>query len=84
MGKKILRLVCCIAGLWFFFAVVTPWFYDRSPAWQRYYQVQEENDLHSGAVYYSDVPVTLDAELHVRESVREGMQVWKKEHLGND
>jgi hypothetical protein len=82
--RKVLKLGCWIVGLWLFFAVVTPWFYDRSPAWQRYYQVQEENDLHSGAVYYCDVPVTLESELHVRESVREGMQAWQARRKGKD
>ncbi|MBQ9406406.1 MAG: hypothetical protein IJU37_06695 [Desulfovibrio sp.] len=80
MVHKLLQLLCWIAGLWFFFAVVTPWLYARSPAWQRYYQVQDDNDLHSGALYYSDVPVTLDSELKMRESVREGMQAWRQRH----
>lgn len=75
--RKLLRLGCWVAVLWLFFAVATPWLFERSPAWQRYDQVQEEHDIHSGAIYYSDVPVTLESELHVREAVREGMKDWK-------
>lgn len=77
---KFVKLGCWIAGLWFFFAVLTPLVYDRFPAWQRYYQVQEENDLHSGALYYCDVPVTLESELHVREAVRAGMEMRRARH----
>lgn len=82
--RKIFQLFCWSVGLWAFFAIVTPWLYDRSPAWQRYYHVQEENDLHSGAVYYCDVPVTLESELHVRESVREGMKAWQNRRHGTN
>lgn len=77
---RFMKLAAWLAGLWLFFAVLTPWLEKYSPAWQRFYQVQEENDLHSGAVYYCDVPVTLESELHVREAVRQGMETRRSRH----
>lgn len=71
---NLLKLACWALGLWFFFSVLTPHMVALSPAWQRYGEVQEEHGLHSGAIYYSDVPVTLQAEEHVRQAVRAGME----------
>ena len=64
---------CCL-GLWWFFAIFTPWIVSLSPTWQRYDAVQEQYGIVSGAVYYSDVPVTIAAEEHTRQAVQEGMR----------
>ena len=80
MVGKLAKLGCVILCLMFFFGVAGPWLYSLSSAWQRFYAVQDEYDLHSGALYYCDVPVTLESELHVRESVREGMKDWLAKH----
>ena len=71
------RLALFAAGvlaLWFFFAVLSPRLTALSPTWRHFTAVQEEHGLHSGAVYYTDVPVTQEAEAHVREAVRRGME----------
>lgn len=60
-------------GLWFFFAILTPIMEDHIPAWKRYNQIQEEQNLDSGALYYSNVPQTQEAEEATRRAVREGM-----------
>ena len=70
-------------ALWFFFAVLTPRLVALSPAWQRYDAAQEEYGLDSGALYYSNVPATQEAEEVVRRAVREGMRqrrMMAKEH----
>lgn len=72
-SRAILRLCCWIGGLLLFFGVLGPWLFSLSPAWQRYDAVQEEHNIHSGAIYYSDVPVTQDCEEATRKAVREGM-----------
>ena len=71
--RTIFRLCCWIGGLWLFFGVIGPWLFSLSPAWQRFDAVQEEYGIHSGAIFYSDVPVTQDAAAAMREAVREGM-----------
>ncbi|MBO4313494.1 MAG: hypothetical protein J5838_04305 [Desulfovibrio sp.] len=73
MARNLLKLAAISCGLWFFFSVLTPRMVSVCPNWQRYGAVQEENGLDSGALYYSDVPVTLASEEHVRQAVREGM-----------
>lgn len=57
-----------------FFAVLTPRLVALSPAWQHYDAVQEQYGLDSGALYYSDVPVTQEAADAVGRAVRAGMQ----------
>lgn len=69
-----LTLLAWSVGLWFFFAVLTPRLVALFPAWQRYYAVQEQYNLDSGALYYTNVPVTLKAEETMRAAVREGME----------
>ena len=68
MGKWI-KLVLICAGLWFFFAILTPVMEAHIPAWQKYNRVQEEQGLDSGALYYSNVPQSFDSEIGTREAV---------------
>lgn len=75
---NILKLVCWAVGLWFFFAILTPVIEDHISAWKRYNRIQEEQDLDSGALYYSNVPQTQEAEETTRRAVREGMADRRK------
>lgn len=70
---NIFKLVCWALGLWFFFAILTPVMEDHILAWKRYNRIQEEQNLDSGALYYSNVPQTQEAEETTRRAVREGM-----------
>lgn len=69
-----LKLSAWAVALWFFFAVLTPRLVALFPAWQRYYAVQEEYNLDSGALYYTNVPITQEAENAMRAAVRRGME----------
>lgn len=77
--RRLLLFSGCVLGLWFFFAVLTPSLLSFSPAWQRYDAVQEEYGLDSGALYYSNVPVTQEAEKFTREAVRRGMEERRRQ-----
>lgn len=79
--RTIFRLCCWIGGLWLFFVVLGPWLFSYSPAWQRYDVVQEEHNIHSGAIYYTDVPVTQASEEATRRAVREGMAARMQRRL---
>lgn len=77
-ATNILKLACWAAGLWFFFAILTPIIENHIPAWKRYNRIQEEQNLDSGALYYSNVPQTQEAEETTRRAVREGMADRRK------
>lgn len=80
-GRGILLLLAWGLGLWFFFAIFTPWLEPKIPAWQRYNKIQEEQNLDSGALYYSNVPQTQEAEEATRRAVREGMAQRLRDRL---
>lgn len=77
--RRLLLLSGWVIGLWFFFAVLTPRLLALSPAWQRYDAVQEEYGLDSGALYYSDLPISGEAEQVAREAVRRGMEERRRQ-----
>ena len=70
---KMGKLILWGAGLWVFFAVITPRLVALSPAWQHYDRVQEENGLDRGALYYTNVPVVQSAEEAMKHAVKAGM-----------
>lgn len=69
-------------GLWLFFGYFTPFLEDMIPAWKRYNKIQEEYDLDSGALYYSNVPQTQDAERLTRAAVAAGMAERRAQRAG--
>lgn len=73
--KKIFNLIIACLILWIFFAYIGPFFEARIPAWHRYNQIQEEQNLDSGALYYSNVPQTQEAEEKMRQAVKEGTEL---------
>lgn len=81
--KGLILLILWGFGLWFFFAICTPVLEDHIPAWKRYNQIQEEQGLDSGALYYTNVPQTQEAEEATRKAVREGMAKRRAERLQN-
>lgn len=75
------KLCCWAIGLWFFFAIFSPFIQDKIPAWKRYNQIQEEQDLDSGALYYSNVPQTYDSEEHTRAAIKAAMEERRQKKL---
>lgn len=69
LGKRIFRLFVAIGVL--VLVVYLARIPVRSiPAFKTYAEAVEQNNLVPGALYYSDVPVTLDAENRMRAAVR--------------
>ena len=81
ISRPIFRFCCWIGGLSLFFGVIGPWLFSLFPAWQRFDAVQEEYGIHSGAIFYSDVPVTQEAAANLQNAVREGMAVRMQRRL---
>lgn len=79
--RNFLILAGWAVGLWFFFAVLTPVLEDHIPAWKRYNKIQEEQNLDSGALYYTNVPQTQEAEEATRRAVKEGMADRRKARM---
>lgn len=71
--RALIKLFGIAVALWFFFAIFTPVLEDHIPAWKRYNRIQEEQNLDSGALYYTNVPQTQEAEEATRRAVKEGM-----------
>lgn len=68
-----LRLVGYALALWGFFGFVGPKMISMIPAWRQYCEVQDAYGLNSGAIFYTDVPVSLEAELANRAAVEAAM-----------
>ena len=68
--RRLLRLAACLLAIWLFLWVLTPIIVARIPALAHYGDVALENDIQPGALYYTDVPVTPDAERNNRDTVR--------------
>lgn len=79
--RPILKLAAWAVGLWSFFAIFTPFLEDRIPAWKRYNQIQEEQGLDSGALYYTNVPQTQEAEEKTRAAVKAGMEARRQARI---
>ena len=68
-----LRLAGYALALWGFFGFVGPKVISMIPAWRQYCEVQDAYGLDSGAIFYTDVPVSQEAELANRAAVEAAM-----------
>lgn len=71
--KGLVLLMLWGIGFWVFFAILTPFLENHIPAWKRLNTIQAEQGIDSGALYYSNVPQTQEAEERTRAAVAEGM-----------
>ena len=65
-------------AVWMFICVgflmyVVPTIYDQNDTLRNYLQTLDDNDIHPGAIYYTDVPLTPESELANREAVKQGI-----------
>lgn len=70
LWRRLARLGLCVFAAWVFFWVLTPLIVAHCPPLARYGKLCDDNDITPGALYYSDVPVTVDAEQNNRDTVR--------------
>lgn len=64
--KGLVQLLFISIFFWFFSCVFTPWWISYSPEHQRFLKALDDYDIPIGALYYTDVPISEDAERHVR------------------
>ena len=56
-----------------FLMFIVPYLSSFSPTLNNYLKTLDENDIHPGAIYYTDVPLTPESELANRMAVKEGI-----------
>lgn len=53
---------------------IIPMIYSTVPALRHSCEQQDKYDIEAGAIYYTDVPVSLDSEMACRKAVQEAME----------
>ena len=61
------------AMFWLVFCVGLPRLLSLSESWRTFGAAQDKWNIHAGAVYYTDVPVTRDTETANRAAVRQAL-----------
>ena len=61
------------AMVWLVFCVGLPRLLSLSESWRTFGAAQDKWNIHAGAVYYTDVPVTRDTETANRAAVRQAL-----------
>lgn len=69
------KLVVLSVATWLFFGEFLPWVYDVVPPLRHSRDQQAKYDISAGAIYYTDVPVTLDSEMASREAVQKAIEL---------
>ena len=70
LPRRLLHLAAGLFAIWLFLWVLTPIIVSHIPALARYGDVALENNIQPGALYYTDVPVSAEAEQNNRDTVR--------------
>ncbi|WP_294445649.1 hypothetical protein [uncultured Mailhella sp.] len=70
-----LKLVVLSAVTWLFLGEFLPWVYDVVPPLRHSRDQQAKFDISAGAIYYTDVPVSLDSEMASREAVQKAIEL---------
>ena len=70
-----LKLIVLSAAAWLFLGEFLPWVYDVVPPLRHSRDQQAKYDISAGAIYYTDVPVTLESEMASREAVQKAIEL---------
>ena len=70
-----LKLVVLSIVTWLFLGQFLPWVYDLVPPLPHSRDQQARFDISAGAIYYTDVPVSLDSEMASREAVQKAIEL---------
>lgn len=70
-----LKLIVFSAAAWLFLGEFLPWVYDVVPPLRHSRDQQAKYDISAGAIYYTDVPVSLESEMASREAVQKAIEL---------
>ena len=69
------KLVVLSIVTWLFLGEFLPWVYDVVPPLRHSRDEQARYDISAGAIYYTDVPITLESEMASREAVQKAIEL---------
>ena len=72
-----IRFIVCAVAVWLVFGEAIPWVYTVVPALRHSCEQQEKYDIAAGAIYYTDVPISLESEMASREAVQRALEARK-------
>lgn len=67
--KRILSFISGVFIIWLFMFVLSPMLIEHVESAKTLATFIQQNDINSGAIYWSDVEITADAELGARSTV---------------
>ena len=69
------KLVVLSIVTWLFLGEFLPWVYDVVPPLRHSRDEQARYDISAGAIYYTDVTITLESEMASREAVQKAIEL---------
>jgi len=72
-----IKLIAYSAATWLLLFEFLPWMFGCLPGFKHSREQQEKYDIHAGAMYYTDVPVSLESEMLNREAVQRALEKRK-------
>lgn len=66
-------LIGAFAALWIFAVAVGPWLETRIPVFDKIVQTIEEQDIDSGAYFYSEIKASYEGERYLRNALELGV-----------
>ena len=70
LAGRLLRLGLALACLWFIVYVLAPLPVERFEPMRVFARAAQENNIAPGSLYYTDVPVSTQAEMSNRDTIR--------------
>jgi len=64
------KLIFGVFIIWAYFWVVHPLLIKHLPSFAHYLETAQKYNIDPSAIYYTDVPITLEAEMNNRDAVR--------------
>ncbi|MBP3730091.1 MAG: hypothetical protein J6I40_01300 [Mailhella sp.] len=77
-GAQWARLILGGTAAWLVLGVFLPWVYNAVPILRHSCEQQEKYDISAGAIYYTDVPISLESEMASRRAVQEALALRAK------
>lgn len=69
-AKGFIKLGLAVLGLWFFVFYAGPAIINTVPGWKQLADAADRNDINTGAIFYTDIPLSHEAELYINSSLR--------------
>lgn len=84
LPRRLLRLCLAVGGLLLIMHVIAPFLVNSIKPFRKYADTVEETGIIPGALYYTDIPQSVDAEVNNRDAIRYFTGKPKKEEKKPD